>query len=87
MHNVITDNKSKYLRITTERNGTITHLCPPLPRDAISRTANVERTGRHKWVNGLPLKKKYNKNENSLGTFREYIDRSDPTVTQNISQT
>ena len=23
-----------------------------LPRDAVSRTANVERTNRHKWVNG-----------------------------------
>ena len=23
-----------------------------MPRDAVSRTANVERTGRHKWVNG-----------------------------------
>ena len=22
-----------------------------MPRDAVSRTANVERTGRHKWVN------------------------------------
>ena len=22
-----------------------------MPRDAASRTANVERTGRHKWVN------------------------------------
>ena len=27
-----------------------------MPRDAVSRTANVERTGRHKWVNiGLPI--------------------------------
>ena len=26
-----------------------------MPRDAVSRTANVERTGRHKWVNVLPL--------------------------------
>ena len=24
-----------------------------MPRDAVSRTANVERTGRHKWVNTL----------------------------------
>ena len=24
-----------------------------MPRDAVSRTANVERTGRHKWVNML----------------------------------
>ena len=24
---------------------------PIMPRDAVSRTANVERTGRHKWVN------------------------------------
>ena len=24
-----------------------------MPRDAVSRTANVERTGRHKWVNFL----------------------------------
>ena len=24
-----------------------------MPRDAVSRTANVERTGRHKWVNNL----------------------------------
>ena len=23
---------------------------PIIPRDAVSRTANVERTGRHKWV-------------------------------------
>ena len=23
---------------------------PIMPRDAVSRTANVERTGRHKWV-------------------------------------
>ena len=22
-----------------------------MPRDAVSRTANVERTGQHKWVN------------------------------------
>ena len=26
---------------------------PIMPRDAVSRTANVERTGRHKWVNML----------------------------------
>ena len=26
-----------------------------MPRDAVSRTANVERTGRHKWVNTLRL--------------------------------
>ena len=25
---------------------------PIMPRDAVSRTANVERTGRHKWVKG-----------------------------------
>ena len=24
-----------------------------MPRDAVSRTANVERNGGHKWVNGL----------------------------------
>ena len=24
---------------------------PIMPRDAVSRTANVERTSRHKWVN------------------------------------
>ena len=40
-----------------------------MPRDAVSRTANVERTGRHKWEsvvgltvgksNGLHCKKKY----------------------------
>ena len=30
----------------------LTYLCPPLrPRDAVSRTANVERNGGHKWVN------------------------------------
>ena len=43
----------------------LTHLCRPvrstfavretgapiMPRDAVSRTASVERTGRHKWVN------------------------------------
>ena len=27
---------------------------PPLCRDAVSRTANVERTGRHKWVKSIP---------------------------------
>ena len=26
-----------------------------MPRDAVSRTANVERTGRHKWVNRCPV--------------------------------
>ena len=26
---------------------------PIMPRDAVSRTANVERTGRHKWVNNV----------------------------------
>ena len=26
-----------------------------MPRDAVSRTANVERTGRHKWVKGHEL--------------------------------
>ena len=25
-------------------------VAPIMPRDAVSRTANVERTGRHKWV-------------------------------------
>ena len=24
-----------------------------MPRDAVSRTTNVERTGRHKWVNAM----------------------------------
>ena len=28
-----------------------TQGAPIMPRDAVSRTANVERTGRHKWVN------------------------------------
>ena len=28
-----------------------TRGAPIMPRDAVSRTANVERTGRHKWVN------------------------------------
>ena len=23
-----------------------------MPRDAVSRTANVERTGRHEWIKG-----------------------------------
>ena len=27
-----------------------TRGAPIMPRDAVSRTANVERTGRHKWV-------------------------------------
>ena len=27
-----------------------TRSAPIMPRDAVSRTANVERTGRHKWV-------------------------------------
>ena len=27
-----------------------TRDAPIIPRDAVSRTANVERTGRHKWV-------------------------------------
>ena len=28
-----------------------TRGAPIMPRDTVSRTANVERTGRHKWVN------------------------------------
>ena len=28
-----------------------TRGAPIMPRDAVSRTVNVERTGRHKWVN------------------------------------
>ena len=30
-----------------------TRGAPIMPRDAVSRTANVERTGRHKWVNNV----------------------------------
>ena len=30
-----------------------TRGAPIMPRDAVSRTANVERTVRHKWVNSL----------------------------------
>ena len=30
-----------------------TRGAPVMPRDAVSRTANVERTGRHKWVKYL----------------------------------
>ena len=33
---------------------------PIMPRDAVSRTANVERTGWHKWVkNGLMYKTRF----------------------------
>ena len=45
---------------------------PIMPRDAVSRTAIVERTGRHKWVKGLQsggdLRPKWEKkkNEHSL---------------------
>ena len=28
-------------------------LSPIMPRNAVSRTANVERTSRHKWDNGV----------------------------------
>ena len=28
-----------------------------MPRDAVSRTANVERNGGHKWVKGVPAMK------------------------------
>ena len=30
-----------------------------MPRDAVSRTANVERTGQHKWVNVAQFYTKY----------------------------
>ena len=30
-----------------------------MPRDAVSRTANVERTGRHKWVYAYPTEGAY----------------------------
>jgi len=30
-----------------------TRGAPIMPRDAVSRSANVERTGRHKWVNDV----------------------------------
>ena len=30
-----------------------TRGAPIMPRDAVSRTANVERIGRHKWVKSL----------------------------------
>ena len=29
-------------------------IIPIMPRDAVSRTANVERNGGHKWVNQQP---------------------------------
>ena len=32
-----------------------TRGAPIMPRDAVSRTANVERTGRHKWVKSSPF--------------------------------
>ena len=31
-----------------------TRGAPIMPRDAVSRTAHVERTGRHKWVKQIP---------------------------------
>ena len=37
-----------------------------MPRDAVSRTANVERTGRHKWVN-IFLELRNNKTDRHLG--------------------
>ena len=36
--------------LLSERLGGGTSGAPIMPRDAVSRTANVERTGRHKWV-------------------------------------
>ena len=33
-----------------------------MPRDAVSRTANVERTGRHKWVKGVWVEYGYKDN-------------------------
>ena len=32
-----------------------TRGAPIMPRDAVSRTANVERTGQHKWVIGIHI--------------------------------
>ena len=32
-----------------------TRGAPIMPRDAVSRTANVERTGRHKWVHNTQI--------------------------------
>ena len=35
-----------------------TRDAPIIPRDAVSRTAHVERTGRHKWVKDIYIVKR-----------------------------
>ena len=52
-----------------------------MPRDAVSRTANVERTGRHEWVNKILLiiiKRDSSRNYNLLGVqlFRPISQRN-----------
>ena len=42
-------------RDCVSRHNGDTRGAPIIPRDAVSRTANVERTGRHKWVNNLRI--------------------------------
>ena len=43
-----------------------------MPRDAVSRTANVERNGGHKWVKGL-----YFSSRNATEKYLSFIFRID----------
>ena len=44
-----------------------------MPRDAVSRTANVERTGRHKWVKIRVARNRIVRNIFGSGNYSTYI--------------
>ena len=47
------------LRDCVSRHNGGTSGAPIMPRDAVSRTTNVERTGRHKWVPETLFRRKF----------------------------